>query len=149
MTWLSTSFLCLRFQMQMYWTFYAAGTSRSAPMYFQEGRRMIVALFNHFLPTFETQPPKRFPGTCLCMLLKKNSPGTIRYLGNCNQCCWTCRCYSCNTPAPSCLWSVCTLARGQHAAHVCSAVSIYHHHYDSRAPSALSIFLLSNHECLM
>ena len=90
-------------------------------------------------------PPERVP---LCYS-KKHSPGTIRYLGNCNQCCWTRRCYSCNSPAPSCLWSVCTLARGQHAAHVCSAVPIYHHHHDSWAPSVHSMFLVSNHECLM
>ena len=102
------------------------------------------------LTTFEPQhPPKRSPGTCLCTLLKKHSPGTVRHHGTCNQCCWARRCYNFYSPSTSCLRSVCTLARGQHAAHVCTAVSIYHHHHDSRAPPALSIFLVSNHECLM
>ena len=58
MTWLSTSLLCLRFQMQMYWTFYAAATSRSAHMYFQGERRMIAVLFNHFYrPSNFNNPP--------------------------------------------------------------------------------------------
>ena len=144
MTWLSTSLLCLRFQMQMYWTFYAAGTSRSAPMYFQGERRMIAVSFNHFF-----RPPSiaRLGHVFVCYS-KKHSPGTVRYLGSYNQCRWARRCYKFYSPATSCLRSVCTLARGQYAPHFHSALPIYHHHHDLRVPSVHAIFLFRSCACL-
>ena len=144
MTWLWTSLACLPFPMQMYWTFCARGNFKARRTY---AWCFVQSLSTTFEPQRPTQSlPRNVP---LYDMQKKRSPGTVRYLGNCNQCCWTRRCYSCNSPAPSCLWSVCTLARGQHAAHVCSAVPIYHHHHDSRAPSVHSMFLRSNHEYLV
>ena len=117
---------------------------------FQSKKDLCFCFVESLSTTVETQKLlNHSPERVSLYYSKKRSPGTVRYLGNCNQCCWTRRCYSCNTPAPSCLWSVCTLARGQHAAHVCTAIPIYHHHHDSRAPSVHSMFLLSNHECLM
>ena len=109
---------------------------------FQSEKDLCFCFVESLSTTVETQKlPNRSPRTCLSMIFNKHSPSTVGHLGNCNQCCWTCRCYTCNSPAPGCLWSVCALARGQHAEHVCTATSVYHHHYDSRAPSALSIFM--------
>ena len=60
MTWLWTSLLCLRFPMQMYWTFCARGNfkaRRSTPMYVSMGMTSACCFDQPLSTTFQPQRP--------------------------------------------------------------------------------------------
>ena len=97
---------------------------------FSRGETYNCCFVQPLLTTFEPQqPPKRSPGTCLCMLLKKT--------------------FSRHSPISWELQSMlldASMASRQYAAR--PAVPVYHHRHDSWVPSALPIFLPSR-ACIM